>query len=113
MWSVGCIFAELLGRKALFPGKDYIHQLKLIIEARRCGAAAARFPPRRGPRRPLQGNADAERTRPRAASAAGARLAEGGRPGLHQQPEGAGVAPRAPALPEGALRWPARSPSPV
>ncbi|CAI5943938.1 unnamed protein product [Closterium sp. NIES-64] len=31
MWSVGCIFAELLGRKPLFPGKDYIHQLKLII----------------------------------------------------------------------------------
>eukprot|EP00249_Psilotum_nudum_P028985 c3905_g1_i1 orf=115-1251(+) len=31
MWSVGCIFAELLGRKPIFPGKDYIHQLKLII----------------------------------------------------------------------------------
>ncbi|GBG74604.1 hypothetical protein CBR_g19012 [Chara braunii] len=31
VWSVGCIFAELLGRKPLFPGKDYIHQLKLII----------------------------------------------------------------------------------
>jgi serine/threonine protein kinase len=32
MWSVGCIFAELLGRKPLFPGKDYIHQLTLITD---------------------------------------------------------------------------------
>ncbi|KAL5017497.1 hypothetical protein ScPMuIL_007086 [Solemya velum] len=31
MWSVGCIFAEMLGRKHLFPGKDYISQMKLII----------------------------------------------------------------------------------
>jgi mitogen-activated protein kinase 6 len=31
VWSVGCIFAELLGRKTLFPGKDYIHQLNLIM----------------------------------------------------------------------------------
>ncbi|KAL3857543.1 hypothetical protein ACJMK2_012198 [Sinanodonta woodiana] len=31
MWSIGCIFAEMLGRKHLFPGKDYISQLKLII----------------------------------------------------------------------------------
>ncbi|XP_013419265.1 mitogen-activated protein kinase 7 [Lingula anatina] len=31
VWSVGCIFAEMLGRKQLFPGKDYINQLKLII----------------------------------------------------------------------------------
>merc|ERR1712017_68882 len=30
IWSVGCIFAELLGRKPLFPGKDYVHQLNLI-----------------------------------------------------------------------------------
>eukprot|EP00824_Muranothrix_gubernata_P011522 TRINITY_DN24975_c0_g1_i1.p1 TRINITY_DN24975_c0_g1~~TRINITY_DN24975_c0_g1_i1.p1 ORF type:complete len:389 (+),score=81.33 TRINITY_DN24975_c0_g1_i1:90-1256(+) len=30
VWSVGCIFAELLGRKPLFPGRDYIHQLNLI-----------------------------------------------------------------------------------
>ncbi|GFH26121.1 mitogen-activated protein kinase [Haematococcus lacustris] len=28
--SVGCILAELLGRKPLFPGKDYVHQLNLI-----------------------------------------------------------------------------------
>ena len=32
MWSVGCIFAEMLGRKPAFPGTDYIHQLKLILE---------------------------------------------------------------------------------
>eukprot|EP00191_Tetraselmis_sp_GSL018_P014497 CAMPEP_0177583704 /NCGR_PEP_ID=MMETSP0419_2-20121207/3467_1 /TAXON_ID=582737 /ORGANISM="Tetraselmis sp., Strain GSL018" /LENGTH=393 /DNA_ID=CAMNT_0019073119 /DNA_START=567 /DNA_END=1748 /DNA_ORIENTATION=- len=31
VWSVGCILAELLQRKAFFPGKDYIDQLKLII----------------------------------------------------------------------------------
>jgi serine/threonine protein kinase len=31
-WAVGCIFAELLGQKPLFPGDDYIHQLKLIVE---------------------------------------------------------------------------------
>ena len=30
VWSVVCIFAELLGRKPLFPGKDYVHQLNLI-----------------------------------------------------------------------------------
>ncbi|KAK4535880.1 hypothetical protein CDCA_CDCA06G1905 [Cyanidium caldarium] len=30
IWSVGCIFAELLGRRPLFPGRDYIHQLQLI-----------------------------------------------------------------------------------
>eukprot|EP00741_Cyanophora_paradoxa_P008549 tig00001339_g8274.t1 len=32
VWSAGCIFAELLGRKPLFPGKDYIHQLNLILD---------------------------------------------------------------------------------
>ncbi|RLN82800.1 hypothetical protein BBJ28_00019540 [Nothophytophthora sp. Chile5] len=32
MWSVGCIFAEILGRKALFPGKNFLHQLTLIFE---------------------------------------------------------------------------------
>mmetsp|Transcript_9846 Transcript_9846/g.21011 ORF Transcript_9846/g.21011 Transcript_9846/m.21011 type:complete len:366 (-) Transcript_9846:174-1271(-) len=33
IWSVGCILAEFLGRKALFPGRDYLQQLRLIIEA--------------------------------------------------------------------------------
>ncbi|RHZ21361.1 hypothetical protein DYB37_000519 [Aphanomyces astaci] len=32
MWSVGCIFAEILGRKAVFPGKNFIHQLTLIFD---------------------------------------------------------------------------------
>lgn len=32
MWSVGCILAEIIGRKPLFPGKDFIHQMQLIIE---------------------------------------------------------------------------------
>jgi len=32
VWSVGCIFAELLERKPLFPGEDYIAQLRLICE---------------------------------------------------------------------------------
>ncbi|KAG6645682.1 hypothetical protein I3843_08G132700 [Carya illinoinensis] len=31
VWSVGCIFAEILGRKPIFPGEDYLNQLKLII----------------------------------------------------------------------------------
>ena len=32
MWSVGCIFAELLARQPLFPGEDYIAQLQLICD---------------------------------------------------------------------------------
>jgi serine/threonine protein kinase len=31
MWSVGCILAELLGRKALFQGKDYLEMLRMIV----------------------------------------------------------------------------------
>ncbi|CAO3581554.1 unnamed protein product [Absidia cylindrospora] len=31
MWSAGCIFAELLGRRVLFKGNDYVDQLKKII----------------------------------------------------------------------------------
>lgn len=31
VWSVGCIIGEMLGRKPLFPGKDYVEQLKLIV----------------------------------------------------------------------------------
>ncbi len=27
IWSVGCIFAELLGRSPLFPGEDYLDQV--------------------------------------------------------------------------------------
>ena len=32
LWSVGCIFAEMLGRKPLFPGKNFVHQLSLIFD---------------------------------------------------------------------------------
>ncbi|KAK9678392.1 hypothetical protein RND81_11G208300 [Saponaria officinalis] len=32
VWAVGCILAELLGRKPIFPGKDVLGQLKLIID---------------------------------------------------------------------------------
>jgi len=32
MWSVGCIFAELLGRKPLFPGSDHVNQLATILD---------------------------------------------------------------------------------
>lgn len=32
VWSVGCIFAELLARSPLFPGEDYIAQLRLITD---------------------------------------------------------------------------------
>jgi serine/threonine protein kinase len=32
VWSVGCIFAELLARAPLFPGEDYIAQLRLICD---------------------------------------------------------------------------------
>lgn len=31
VWSVGCILAELHGRKPLFPGEDYIKQMNLIF----------------------------------------------------------------------------------
>ncbi|KCV71311.1 CMGC/MAPK protein kinase [Fonticula alba] len=32
VWSVGCILVEILARRPLFPGRDYIHQLNLITE---------------------------------------------------------------------------------
>ncbi|KAJ8484664.1 hypothetical protein OPV22_017149 [Ensete ventricosum] len=32
MWSVGCIFMELMNRKPLFPGRDHMHQMRLITE---------------------------------------------------------------------------------
>ncbi|XP_062919046.1 mitogen-activated protein kinase 7 isoform X2 [Mobula hypostoma] len=31
LWSAGCIFAEMLARRQLFPGKNYLHQLQLIL----------------------------------------------------------------------------------
>lgn len=32
MWSVGCIFAELMLRRPFFPGDSYIDQLKIICD---------------------------------------------------------------------------------
>ena len=32
MWSVGCIFAELLGRQPIFPGIDSQNQIQLIVD---------------------------------------------------------------------------------
>ena len=32
VWSVGCLFAELLVRRPFFQGKDYIHQVMRITE---------------------------------------------------------------------------------
>lgn len=36
MWSVGCIFAELLNKKAILNGRDELEQLKLIFKL--CGS---------------------------------------------------------------------------
>ena len=30
LWAVGCVFAELLGRQPVFPGKDHLSQVKMI-----------------------------------------------------------------------------------
>ena len=32
IWSAGCIFAEMLMGKPLFPGKDYENQFRIIIQ---------------------------------------------------------------------------------
>ncbi|CAK9782286.1 unnamed protein product [Cutaneotrichosporon oleaginosum] len=32
VWSIGCILAEMLSGKPIFPGKDYHHQLSLILD---------------------------------------------------------------------------------
>ncbi|KAG5496502.1 hypothetical protein JIQ42_03328 [Leishmania sp. Namibia] len=32
MWAVGCLAAEMFTGKPLFPGKDYINQINLIVE---------------------------------------------------------------------------------
>ena len=37
IWSVGCIIAEVATRAPLFPGKNHIHQLRLITEVCSCG----------------------------------------------------------------------------
>jgi mitogen-activated protein kinase 1/3 len=33
IWSTGCVFAEMINRRPLFQGTDYIAQLKLICES--------------------------------------------------------------------------------
>ena len=32
LWSIGCILAEMLGGRPLFPGDNYLTQLNLIID---------------------------------------------------------------------------------
>uniref|UniRef100_A0A804N5H1 Protein kinase domain-containing protein n=1 Tax=Zea mays TaxID=4577 RepID=A0A804N5H1_MAIZE len=32
IWSIGCIFAELLTGRPLFPGKNIVHQLDIITD---------------------------------------------------------------------------------
>ncbi|CAD5326291.1 unnamed protein product [Arabidopsis thaliana] len=32
VWSVGCIFMEIMNREPLFPGKDQVNQLRLLLE---------------------------------------------------------------------------------
>lgn len=32
LWAVGCILAEMLGRRAIFPGRDPVHQLSLVCK---------------------------------------------------------------------------------
>ena len=32
VWAVGCILAEMLSGRPLFPGRDYSHQLELILD---------------------------------------------------------------------------------
>lgn len=32
IWSTGCIFAEMLEGKPLFPGRDHVHQFSIITE---------------------------------------------------------------------------------
>lgn len=32
IWSAGCTFAEMINRKYLFPGDNYLNQIKLILD---------------------------------------------------------------------------------
>ena len=45
MWSVGCVFAELLGRSPLFAGKDFMETIKMQVRVGgRAGRPRARCP---------------------------------------------------------------------
>ena len=41
MWSAGCIFAELIGRKPLLPGAQYKDALPAARAVQRCSARCA------------------------------------------------------------------------
>eukprot|EP00620_Florenciella_sp_RCC1587_P013330 CAMPEP_0182555856 /NCGR_PEP_ID=MMETSP1324-20130603/308_1 /TAXON_ID=236786 /ORGANISM="Florenciella sp., Strain RCC1587" /LENGTH=678 /DNA_ID=CAMNT_0024767641 /DNA_START=121 /DNA_END=2159 /DNA_ORIENTATION=+ len=43
LWSVGCIFGELLTRRPLFPGKSYVHQVQVILDVLGTPASEAEF----------------------------------------------------------------------
>lgn len=32
IWSLGCILGELIGKRPMFPGTDYLHQIELYID---------------------------------------------------------------------------------
>ena len=34
IWSVGCIYLELMNRRPLFPGRDHVHQMRLLTEVK-------------------------------------------------------------------------------
>ena len=44
VWSVGCILGEILGRKAMFPGRDYMHQLSVAHVADGLGLGCSSGP---------------------------------------------------------------------
>ena len=48
IWSIGCIFAEILLGKPLFPGRNVVHQLELITDM--LGTPAPEVIAKAGPR---------------------------------------------------------------
>lgn len=43
VWSVGCIFMELMNRKPLFPGRDHVHQMRLLVEVKKHSYSLIQF----------------------------------------------------------------------
>ncbi|GKA97088.1 mitogen-activated protein kinase 3, partial [Tanacetum coccineum] len=39
VWSVGCIYMEIMNRKPLFHGKDHVHQMQILTEELKTGCA--------------------------------------------------------------------------